>query len=86
MDSVTPEDAIKIAAIQRKTDVCVLDAQQQMRTFVAGTLEDIVEKAQDIHPPAVLIVGEVVRLSEQLAWFAPQVLSIQNIQAELVSL
>lgn len=32
MDSVTPEDAIKIAAIRRKTHVCVLDAQQQMRT------------------------------------------------------
>jgi hypothetical protein len=31
MDSVTPEDAIKIAAIRRKTHVCVLDAQQQMR-------------------------------------------------------
>jgi EAL domain-containing protein (putative c-di-GMP-specific phosphodiesterase class I) len=41
MDSVTPEDAIKIAAIRRKADVCVLEAQQQMRTFLADTLEEL---------------------------------------------
>jgi CheY-like chemotaxis protein len=41
MDSVTPEDAIKIAAIRRKTHVCVLDAQQQMRTYLADALEEL---------------------------------------------
>jgi EAL domain-containing protein (putative c-di-GMP-specific phosphodiesterase class I) len=41
MDSVTPEDAIKIAAIRRKTHVCVLEAQQQMRTYLADTLEEL---------------------------------------------
>jgi EAL domain-containing protein (putative c-di-GMP-specific phosphodiesterase class I) len=41
MDSVTPEDAIKTAAIRRKTRVCVLEAQQQMRTFLADTLEEL---------------------------------------------
>lgn len=54
--------------------------------IVTGTLADIVEKAHDIRPPAVLIVGEVVRLQEQLAWFVPQALSIKTMQAELVSL
>jgi uroporphyrin-III C-methyltransferase len=54
--------------------------------IVTGTLADIVEKARSIHPPAVLVVGEVVRLHEQLDWFAPQVLSIKNPQAEFVSL
>lgn len=54
--------------------------------IVAGTLADIVEKAQGVRPPAVLIVGEVVRLHEQLTWFAPQPLSIKSIQAALVSL
>jgi siroheme synthase len=49
---------------------------------VTGTLADILERARGIHPPAVLIVGEVVRLHEQLDWFAPQVLSFNNIQAE----
>jgi EAL domain-containing protein (putative c-di-GMP-specific phosphodiesterase class I) len=41
MDSLTPEDAIKITAIRRKTHVCVLDAQQPMRTFLADTLEEL---------------------------------------------
>jgi len=36
---------------------------------VAGTLADIVERSAGIEPPAVLVVGEVVRLREQLAWF-----------------
>ena len=53
---------------------------------VTGTLADIVEKSRDIRPPAVLVVGEVVRLHESLDWFAPQALSIKNIQVELVSL
>lgn len=37
----------------------------------AGTLADIVEKASGIHPPAIIIVGEVVRLHDTLAWFKP---------------
>ena len=53
---------------------------------VTGTLADIVEKARALRPPAVLIVGEVVRLQEQLQWFAPQALSIKNVQAEFISL
>ncbi len=59
MDSVTPEDAIKIAAIRRKTDVCVLDTQQQMRTFLADTLEELgfvtCECAHLAELPAVLV-------------------------------
>jgi uroporphyrin-III C-methyltransferase len=56
--------------------------------IVTGSLADIVEKTREIRPPAVLVVGEVVRLHEQLDWFAhsAQVLSIQNVQAELLSL
>ena len=41
MDSVIPEDAIEIAASRCKTHVCILDAQQQMRTFLADTLEHL---------------------------------------------
>ena len=54
---------------------------------VTGTLADIVEKTRGIRPPAVLIVGEVVRLHEQLDWFThrAEVFSFKNIQAELVS-
>lgn len=38
---------------------------------VVGTLQDIVERAKeaDIRPPTVMVVGEVVRLREQLNWF-----------------
>ena len=38
---------------------------------VIGTLEDIAVKAQEreIRPPAVIIVGEVVRMREKLCWF-----------------
>jgi len=38
---------------------------------VVGCLKDIVEKAkkENISPPAVIIVGEVVKLREKLAWF-----------------
>lgn len=36
---------------------------------VTGTLSDIVEKAKNIKPPAITIVGEVVKLRDQLNWF-----------------
>lgn len=41
-------------------------AQQKV---VEGTLENIVERSMDIQPPAITIVGEVVRLRSQLRWF-----------------
>lgn len=36
---------------------------------VTGTLENIVEKAKEIQPPSIIIVGEVVRLRETLQWY-----------------
>ena len=36
---------------------------------ITGTLEDILEKAADIKPPAIIIIGEVVRLQSSLEWF-----------------
>jgi uroporphyrinogen III methyltransferase/synthase len=38
---------------------------------VIGTLEDIVAKvkSEDLHPPSVVVVGDVVRLREYLGWF-----------------
>jgi uroporphyrinogen III methyltransferase/synthase len=36
---------------------------------VEGTLANIVERSIDIEPPAITIVGEVVRLRSQLRWF-----------------
>jgi len=36
---------------------------------VVGTLENIVQKAEGIPTPALIVVGEVVKLREQLEWF-----------------
>jgi uroporphyrin-III C-methyltransferase len=36
---------------------------------VVGTLEDIYEKAKDLPTPALIVVGKVVALKEQLSWF-----------------
>ena len=53
---------------------------------VTGTLTDIVEKGRHVRPPAVLIVGEVVRLHQQLDWFTPQALPIKNLHSKFISL
>ena len=50
----------------------IQEGTTQNQVIVTGTLEDIVEKAQGICPPAVFIVGEVVRLREQISWFSPE--------------
>jgi uroporphyrin-III C-methyltransferase len=44
----------------------------QRQLVVTGILADILEKAPGTRPPAILIVGEVVRLREQIDWFVPQ--------------
>src|SRR5262245_8013933 len=44
MDDQIPEDAAKLAALPRQSAmpcVCVADGRQQMRTFLAETLEDL---------------------------------------------
>ena len=44
----------------------------RQRVYV-GTLENLADivKANDVHPPTLIIVGEVVKLHEKLAWFEP---------------
>lgn len=84
-----PEIVPQLIAHGRATDTPVALIQEGTtpnQLIITGTLADILEKAREIRPPAVLIVGEVVRLHEQLRWFAPQIFSIKSLQAELVSL
>ncbi|NOZ91237.1 MAG: uroporphyrinogen-III C-methyltransferase [Epsilonproteobacteria bacterium] len=50
-----------VAVISRGT---TKDAQT-----VVGTLDNIYEKAKDLPTPALIIVGQVVKLREQLDWF-----------------
>jgi uroporphyrinogen III methyltransferase/synthase len=55
-----------------RTPVAIVQQGTEARQkTVTGTLADIVERAReaDIKPPAVTIVGEVVRLREKLRWF-----------------
>jgi len=84
-----PEIAEKLVGHGRSVDTPVAlirEGTTQNQLVVSGTLENIVEKARDIRPPAVLIVGEVVRLQEQLDWFVPQAVTIENFQKEFISL
>lgn len=37
--------------------------------IVVGTLNNIQERAAGVRPPAIIVVGDVVRLRDQLAWF-----------------
>ena len=84
-----PDIAKELIANGRAVDTPVAlirEGTTQNQLVVTGTLENIVEKTRGVHPPAVLVVGEVVRLHEQLAWFAPQALSIENFQEAFISL
>ncbi|ASN06794.1 uroporphyrinogen-III C-methyltransferase [Virgibacillus necropolis] len=40
-----------------------------MQQTVTGTLENIVDKSRTIKNPAMIIIGEVVQLREQIQWF-----------------
>lgn len=39
------------------------------QSVVIGSLEDIVEKSKNVPTPALIVVGQVVKLREQLQWF-----------------
>lgn len=70
-----PEIVEQLIAHGRSADTpaaLIQEGTTQNQIVVTGTLEDIVEKALNIRPPAIFIVGEVVRLREQINWFHPQ--------------
>lgn len=84
-----PEIIPQLLAHGRASDTPVAlirEGTTQNQLVITGTLEDIVEKTRDVRPPAVLVVGEVVRLHEQLDWFVPESLSLKDFQAVLLSL
>ena len=66
----------------------IREGTTQNQTVVTGSLQDIVEKSVGIQPPAVLVIGDVVRLREKLDWFVheEQTLSANNFQTALISL
>jgi uroporphyrin-III C-methyltransferase len=80
-----PEIIAQLLAHGRSSDTpaaVIADGTTLRQRVVTGTLADLVEKAEGIHPPALLIVGEVVRLHEQIDWFVPQSLFEQDAQSE----
>jgi uroporphyrin-III C-methyltransferase len=67
-----PEIVSQLVAHERPLDTpaaVIEEGTTQDQRVAIGTLADIVEKSQNARPPAILIVGEVVRLREQLNWF-----------------
>lgn len=85
-----PEIVEKLVAHGRLPDTpaaVIQEGTTQNQSVVTGTLSDIVEKSQSVHPPAVVIVGEVVRLREQIDWFRQESLSasIKDLKTEFIS-
>jgi uroporphyrinogen III methyltransferase/synthase len=67
-----PEIVAQLVVHGRPTDTpaaVIQEGTTRHQLVVVGMLGDIVEKAQGVRPPAVLVVGEVVRLHEQINWF-----------------
>ncbi len=64
--------ASKLIEIGKPTDYpCAVISRGTTKdqSVVVGTLENIVEKAKGVPTPALIIVGHVVELREQLQWF-----------------
>ncbi len=89
-----PEIVRQLSAHGRRLDTPVAIIEQgttQNQSVLTGTLADILEKADAarVQAPATLIVGEVVRLREQIDWFIPHsedqhsALSLEDIQSKL---
>jgi uroporphyrin-III C-methyltransferase len=86
-----PEIVHRLVAHGRASDTpaaVIEEGTTQDQLVVTGTLIDVVEKARGARPPAILIVGEVVRLREQIDWFRPHPsgLPLQIIQTENLSI
>ncbi len=58
--------------VSPQTSVAVIRwGTTQAQESVIGTLDNISERAARLESPAVIVVGKVVELSEQLQWFVP---------------
>jgi len=67
-----PKISKKLQEIGKPTDYpCAVISRGTTKdqTVIVGTLEDIVEKSKGVPTPALIIVGQVVKLREQLNWF-----------------
>lgn len=56
----------------RKTNIAIIEwGTTKRQRKIIGTLEDIIKKANEsgVKPPAVIVVGDVVPLQQELSWF-----------------
>jgi len=60
---------IQIGKANTTACAVISNGTTQNQKVVTGTLENIVQKAKDMQTPAIIIVGEVVNLREELNWF-----------------
>jgi siroheme synthase len=84
-----PEIVDELIAHGRGTNTpaaLIQEGTTRNQLVLTGTLADIVGNAGEVRPPAVLVVGDVVRYHEQLDWFIPQAFAFNNIHAEFVAL
>ena len=68
-----PRIALTLIAHGRapSTPVAVVHAATtSSQVTITGRLDDIAERAADVAPPAVIVIGDVVRLRERLRWFS----------------
>ena len=60
---------IKIGKPSRTPCAVISKGTTNEQKVIVGTLEDIADKAKEIPTPAIIVVGEVVKLREELKWF-----------------
>ncbi len=61
------------AGLAPKTPVALIEqGTLPGQKVAAGTLNNITDKASEIRPPAIIVIGEVVKLHSTLDWFKPE--------------
>ena len=64
---------------QASTPIAIIErgTQSEQKVF-KGSLSELGQLAQQAQAPALIVVGEVVSLADQLAWFTPQTSPIKT--------
>ena len=78
-----PKIVAKLLAHGRSAETPVAVIRQgttEQQETVTGTLADIVEKSTALKAPALIVVGEVVRLANKLDWFGPDSAEFEKIK------
>ena len=61
------------AGMSKNTDIAVIEnGTLTTQRVISGTLIDIISKVENskVKPPAIIVIGKVVRLCNKIAWFA----------------